>query len=85
MFGSVIAEYPEINGMRSNAASASETDLLLVEYTAPRSEVNLTMHSRNTILLRLCRSRGSGAAVFLAQHSSGTFTVIRSPAWASWR
>jgi hypothetical protein len=53
--------------MRSNAGSASETDLLPVENVVLRSEINLTMHSRNTISPWTSAAlRALGAAVFLA-------------------
>jgi hypothetical protein len=75
--GNVIDEYPSINGMRSNAGPPSETDLLLVEYAALRSEINLTMQSRNTILTFGFAALGAlTAAVFLAQHSPDAFTII---------
>jgi hypothetical protein len=48
--GNTIAEYSAVNGVRSNAGFPSETDLLPVQYTALRSEINLAVQSRNTIL-----------------------------------
>jgi hypothetical protein len=55
----------------------SETDLLLVEYTALRSEINLTMQSRTTILTFGFAALGAlAAAVFLARHCPDTFTII---------
>jgi hypothetical protein len=59
--GNAIAECPAINGMRWNAGSQSETDLLLVEHTELRLEINLTMQSRNTILtFGFATLRGAG-------------------------
>jgi hypothetical protein len=79
---SVTAEYRATNGWQSIAGAPSKADLrradlLLVEYNALRSEINLTMQSRNTILTFGFAALGAlAAAVFLSQHSPDAFTVI---------
>jgi len=71
------AEYPVIDVRRSNAGPPTETDLLLTEYAALRSEINLTMQSRNTILTFGFAALGAlAASVFLANHSPDALTII---------